>query len=84
MLTYEGVLCGSTYLNQRLRNSLKKRLENEDYLRNLDKILDQATLRFDLDFKRSFDGTEGEFFSVTGLKEGIKPGFKEDSLWLSR
>jgi hypothetical protein len=79
----QGVLCGSTYLNQRLRNLLKNRLKDEHYLHDIENILDENTRTFDLDFKKEFDGTEGEYFSVPGLLEDLSKGFQEGRLLIS-
>lgn len=82
-LVQTGVLCGSTYLNQRLHVALRRRLEKERYLRGLEDILDKVTMRFDLDIKKGFDGTEGEFFTVPGLREDLDRGFEDGRLLLS-
>jgi hypothetical protein len=79
----EGVLCGSTYLNQRLRNLLKDRLKDEHYLRDIEDTLDQTTRTFDLDLKKVFDGTEGEYFFVPGLLEDPSRGFQEGRLMIT-
>jgi hypothetical protein len=78
-----GVLCGSTYLNRGLRKVLEQRLATENYLRDLDQILDNAMKDFD-DIKREFDGTKREHFTIPGLKPNEKKGFKANRLWLSR
>jgi hypothetical protein len=40
-------------------------------------------MRFDLDIKKGFDGTEGEFFTVPGLREDLDRGFEDGRLLLS-
>jgi hypothetical protein len=78
------VLCGSTYLNQNLRKALERRLATEVYLRDLDQKIDKAVAEFDKDFKNIFDGTEGESFTIRGLRENHGKGFQESRIKLSR
>lgn len=63
---------------------LKRKLATERHLRDLEDILDRATARFDQDFKKTFDGEDGEYFVVPGLQERPERGFTKNRIWISR
>jgi hypothetical protein len=70
-------------LNRGLREALGRRLETEHYLRDLDKILDDAAKDFD-DIKKDFDGIQDEYFRVPGLRADPRRGFEANRLLLTK
>ncbi|KAF4463869.1 hypothetical protein FALBO_9306 [Fusarium albosuccineum] len=86
-----GKLCGSSYVNQALREHLLKLLKNEKYLEdeveNIGSIVEVLVVdAFEHKFKRGFDvldmaqGLRSTFFRVHGLKDNPKKGFRRGKI----
>ncbi|KAJ3547134.1 hypothetical protein NM208_g1670 [Fusarium decemcellulare] len=86
-----GKLCGSSYVNQALREHLLKLLKDEKYLEDevesIGSIVEVLVVdAFEHKFKRGFDvldmaqGLRSTFFRVHGLKDNPKKGFRRGKI----
>ncbi|KAK2601847.1 hypothetical protein QQS21_004630 [Conoideocrella luteorostrata] len=84
-----GGLCGSSFLNEKFGEYLKKRLETETYLEEgtetINGIVEKIIMdQFEYRIKRTFDiytsAKSSKLFAVSGLRENRSKRFKQGSI----
>lgn len=87
-----GALCGSSFINERFRKLLEKKLANEKYLEDDGESLTQKIESLVVEFERihkrridEWDVTESPVYKVKipGLKPKSKPYFEKGMLLLT-
>ena len=78
------MLCGSTYLNKRLRSALEKKLQGTVNLEDIEAKIDLAVNEFDEAIKPTFNGTcRPQPFRIPGLPNNPEKGFRNGCVWFS-
>jgi hypothetical protein len=78
------VLCGSTYLNKRLRSALEKKLQGTENLEDIEAKIDLAVNMFDENCKPTFNGSgRSQPFQIPGLPDSPEKGFRNGCVWFS-
>jgi hypothetical protein len=91
--TSRGVLCGSSYINERFQDLITNRLRDEDYLRregeDFSRVIDRLVVEFERVDKLVLDNMfpdhiETYYLKVEGLKRNKPKHFRTDLMRLSK
>jgi hypothetical protein len=92
LLTSQGDLLGSSYLNEAFKDHLMKRLKDETHLEGegftIQSIVDAEVVQFENKTKRTLDVTDKrmptEKITIRGLKEDQEKGFANHRVLMKR